>query len=104
MRAQRRVVGVVGREVALHHLRGGNIRRQNVRVALVLQPLLVAAPEQQVLVRPWNRAAKAAARIVVALRSKLRARILLRPAVGVQHVIARVEVAFAVIVRAAANG
>lgn len=45
--AERRVIGVVGSEISRHHLRGGNIRLQHIRVALVLQPPLIAAPKRR---------------------------------------------------------
>ncbi len=61
------VICVISGEIAGHHLRRGNVGLQDIRVALVLQPPFVAAPEEEILVCARDRPAEVTSRIVIVL-------------------------------------
>src|SRR3984885_13633180 len=92
------VVRIIESEVSSHHLRGGDERLQHIGVARILQESFITAPDENFPARSWNGAAAIAARIVVMRISFGDPLVVILPIVGVQGIIAGIEVRRAVVI------
>ena len=88
-------------EVAALHVRRWNVGRQPVAIAEVLQDALVAAPDHDFLGCEGDGSTTVAARIVIGGGSLLGPIVIALPVVGCEDVVTGIEVAFAMILRAA---